>query len=144
MKKRNRLAAVTAVAITIGVLVWAYHPKPIKVQTGRAERGELRVTVDEEAETRVHDRFEIATPVTGRLRRIELHAADPVEEGQIVARVEPLPLDARERSELLARLEQARANQREADALVERTQVDRDQARRNHERAAKLQASGVV
>jgi HlyD family secretion protein len=144
MKKRNRLAAVTALVITIAVLVWAFRPKPIKVETGRVERGTLRVTVDEEAETRVHDRFEIATPVTGRLRRVELHAADPVEAGQIVARVEPLPLDARERSELLARLEQARASQREADALVERTQVDRDQARRNLERTAKLQASGVV
>jgi HlyD family secretion protein len=144
MKKRNRLAAVSAVAITIGLLVWAFRPKPIKVETGRVTRGTLRVTVNEEAETRVHDRFDIATPVTGRLRRIELHPADPVEAGQIVARVEPLPLDPRERSELLARLEQARANQREADAQVERAQIDRDQARRNHERTAKLQASGVV
>jgi len=114
------------------------------VETGRTQRGTLRVTVDEEAETRVHDRFEIAAPVTGRLRRIELHAADPVDAGQVVVQIEPLPLDPRERSELLARLEQAQASKREAEALVERTRVDHDQAQRNRERASKLQASGVV
>lgn len=144
MKKRNRLVAAAVVVIMIGLLGWAFRRKPIKVETGRAARETLRVTVDEEAETRVHDRFEIATPVTGHLRRIELHAADPVETGQTVARVEPLPLDPRERSELLARLKQAQASEREAEAIVERARVDRDQARRNHERASKLQASGVV
>ncbi len=65
----------------IALVAWAFVPKPIKVEKGRVERGSLRVTVDEEAETRVHDRFEIAAPVTGRLQRIELHAADPVEKG---------------------------------------------------------------
>lgn len=144
MKKRNRLVGAAAVAIAIGLLAWAFRPKPIKVETGRVQRETLRLTVDEEAETRVHDRFDIATPVTGRLRRIELHAADPVYAGQVVAQVEPLPLDPRERSELSARLEQAQAGKREAEALVERTRVEHDQARRNRERASKLQAGGVV
>lgn len=144
MKKRNRLAGVAAVVIAVGLVAWAFRPKPIKVEIGRAQRGALRVTVDEEGETRVHDRFEIATPVTGRLRRIELHAADPVGAGQVVAQVEPLPLDPRERSELLARVEQAQAAKREAEALVERTRVDHHQAQRNRERASKLQVGGVV
>ncbi len=144
MKKRNRLIGAMAVVIVIGLLAWVFRPKPIKVETGRTQRGTLRVTVDEEAETRVHDRFEIAAPVTGRLRRIELHAADPVEAGQVIVQIEPLPLDPRERDELLARLKQAQASKREAEALVERTRVDHDQAQRNRERASKLQARGVV
>lgn len=144
MKKRNRLIGAFAVVIVIGLLAWVLRPKPIKVETGRTQRGTLRVTVDEEAETRVHDRFEIAAPVTGRLRRIDLHAADLVDAGQVVVQIEPLPLDPRERSELLARLEQAQASKREAEALVERSRVDHDQAQRNRERASKLQASGVV
>lgn len=144
MKKRGRVFAVVVGALLIFLAVWAFVPKPIKVERGRVQRGVLRVTVDEEAETRVHDRFEIATPVTGRLRRIELHAADPVEPGQTLAQIEPLPLDSRERAELLARFESARASNQEAEALVERTRAEYEQARRNRERALKLGATGVI
>lgn len=141
MKKRNRVGAALAGAALIVLLIWAFAPKPIKVERGHVQRGLLRVTVDEEAETCVHDRFEIATPVTGHLRRIELHAADPVEPGQTLAQIEPLPLDPRERAELLARLESAQAGKREAEALVERTGAEYEQARRNRERASRLGAT---
>jgi HlyD family secretion protein len=144
MKKRSLIVACIAGIILIAVIIWAFVPKPITVESGRVQRGTLRVTVDEEGETRVHDRFEIAMPVTGRLRRIELHAADSVETGQIVAQIEPLPLDPRERAELLARLEQAQASQREAEAVVERTGIERNQSRRNLERALKLEGGGVI
>jgi HlyD family secretion protein len=141
---KRRIFTVVVVALLILFVVWAFMPKPIKIERGRAQRETLRVTVDEEAETRVHDRFEIATPVTGRLRRIDLHAADPVEIGQPLAQIEPLPLDPRERGELLARFESAVAIEREAAAMVERTRVEHEQARRNLERASRLEASGVV
>ena len=144
MKKRRHFVAVLVGAIVIGWIAWAFVPKPIKVEKGRVEHGGLSVTVDEEAETRVHDRFEIAAPVTGRLQRIELHAADPVKRGQVLAQIEPLPLDPRERAELLARIESTQASQREADALVERTRAEYEQAERNRERASKLAAAGVI
>lgn len=144
MKKLSRFVGVLVGAIVIALVAWAFVPKPIKVENGRVERGSLRVTVDEEAETRVHDRFEIAAPVTGRLQRIELHAADPVEEGQLVAQIEPLPLDPRERAELLARVESTEATRREAEANVERIRTEYEQARRTRERASKLAASGVI
>ena len=108
MKKRSRLITIFIGAVVAGLVTWAFLPKPIKVERCRVERGPLRVTVDEEAETRVHDRFEVATPVAGRLRRIELHAADPVEPGQSLAQIEPLPLDPRERAVLGARRREIR------------------------------------
>ena len=144
MNKRSHFVAVFVGAIVIVLVAWAFVPKPIKVERGRVERGGLLVTVNEEAETRVHDRFEIAAPVTGRLRRIELHAADPVERGQLLAQIEPLPLDPRERAELLARVESTQASQREAEATVERIRTDYEQARRNRERASRLAATGVI
>ncbi|MBZ5616512.1 MAG: efflux RND transporter periplasmic adaptor subunit [Acidobacteriia bacterium] len=144
MKKSSRFVEVLVGAIVIALVAWAFVPKPIKVEKGHVERGSLRVTVDEEAETRVHDRFEIAAPVTGRLQRIELHAADPVEEGQLLAQIEPLPLDPRERAELLARVESTQATRREAEANVERIRTEYEQARRTRERASKLAASGVI
>lgn len=144
MKKRSRVVIVAVGAVVIVLVIWAFLPEPIKVERGRVQHGSLRVTVDEEAETRVHDRFEIATPVTGRLRRIQLHAADPVEIGQTLAQIEPIPLDPRERAELLARVESAQASQHEAEALVELTRVEHEQAKRNRQRASKLAASGVI
>lgn len=144
MKKRTRLLSVFVAMVAIALLVWAFLPKPLRVESGRVERGTLRVTVDEEAETRVHDRYEVATPVAGRLRRIELHAADLVEPGQFLAQIEPLPLEPRQRDELSARVESARASQREAESLVERTRAENEQAKRNHERALKLSSSGVI
>lgn len=144
MKARSRLLAIFLVAIAMLLFVWAFVPKPIRVETGRVARGTLQVSVDEEAETRVHDRFEIATPVAGRLRRIELHASDPVTAGQPLAQIEPLPLDPQQRDELLARLESARASQREAEALVERMRAEYEQAERNFVRASKLSTDGVI
>jgi HlyD family secretion protein len=144
MKRRSYFITIFMTAGVIGLLVWAFMPKPIKVERGRVERGVLRVTVDEEAETRVHDRFEITTPVAGRLRRIDLHAADPVETGQSLAQIEPLPVDPRERAELLARVESVQASQREAEALLERTRAEYEQARRNRERSSKLWATGLI
>ncbi|MGC2196701.1 MAG: efflux RND transporter periplasmic adaptor subunit [Terriglobales bacterium] len=144
MKKRSHFVAILVGAIVIALIAWAFVPKPIKVEKGRVQRGSLSVTVDEEAETRVHDRFEVAAPVTGRLQRIELHAADSVERGQILAQIEPLPLDPRERAELVARVESTQASQREAEAIVERIRTENEQARRNRERASKLAATGVI
>jgi HlyD family secretion protein len=144
MKKRTYLISIIVAALLIALLLWAFMPTPIKVERGWVQRGSMRVTVDEEAETRVHDRFEIATPVTGRLQRIELHTSDPVERGQVLAQIEPVPLDVRERAELQARLQSTQASQRETEASVERYRAEYEQARRNRERASKLTAAGVI
>lgn len=144
MKKRGHVIGLAFGLVVILLLAWAFLPKPAKVDMGRVERGDLRVTVDEEAETRVHDRFEITAPVSGRLQRLELHAGDPVVVGQILAQIEPLPLDPRERAELLARVESARASEREAQAMVDHARAGYEQARRNRDRAVKLAGAGVI
>ncbi len=144
MKKRGRTIGIAFGLAAILLLAWAFLPKPVKVEVGRVQRGNLRVTVDEEAETRVHDRFEITAPVNGRLQRVELHAGDPVEVGQLLAQIEPLPLDPRERAELLARVESARASEREAEALVDHARAGYEQARRNRDRAVGLAREGVI
>ena len=40
-------------------------------------RGPMQVTIDEEGETRVRERFVVSAPVAGRLQRIELEPGDP-------------------------------------------------------------------
>lgn len=134
-----------AAAIVVAtLLVLAFQPQPIKVESARATRGPLVVTVDEEGETRAHDRYLVATPVAGRLERIELHEGDPVVAGDVVARLHPIPLSAREREEQLARVAAAEANVREAEERVHRAAVAAQQSTRERERIDKLVTQGFI
>ena len=67
------LAAVTATAATAAVL----RPAAIPVEVVTATRGALEVTLDEEGETRVRERFVVSAPVAGRVLRIQVEPGDP-------------------------------------------------------------------
>lgn len=129
---------------TLILLVVALRPEPVAVQTATVLRGPLQVTVEEEAETRAHDRFVVGAPVSGRLLRVELHDGDPVEEGQVVARIAPAPLGPRECAEQQARVEQAEARHQEANDMLRRAQMDHEQARRESDRMQNLVERGLV
>ena len=129
-------------AVAAGVLL--LRPAVLPVETGQVTQGPLRVTVDEEGETRAHDRFVVAAPVAGRLARVDLHDGDPVIAGQVVATIHPLPLDPRERRQLIARVEAAAAGQREAEARFARARADAEQARRERERHEQLATGGII
>ncbi len=101
---RKHLAwGASAAAFAALLFVWL-APEPVPVETALATRGPIRVTVDEEGEIRAHDRYVVAAPVSGRLLRVELLDGDPVKEGEVVARIAPLPLTTREREELVAKV----------------------------------------
>ena len=142
MQKRILLLALGAAIVTL--LVVALLPSPLTVEAVRASRGPLRVTIDEEGETRAHDRFMVAAPVAGRLERVEFEDGDAVTRGQVVAVIHPLPLDVRSKAEAIARVDSAEAGKREAAAQVQHAQADQDQARRERERAGKLVKEGLV
>jgi HlyD family secretion protein len=132
-------------ALAIGAaLVFSLLPGPVVVEIAKVRVGALQVTVDEDGETRAHDRFVVSAPVAARVARIELHEGDPVTQGQIVANLWPLPLSARERVEQLARISAAEAQLREAGERVRRAQTDHEQARRDSQRMGKLAADGMV
>ena len=129
-----RRKRVLTIGLMIAVLAWmaaVLRPAPLVVEAARAERGVLRVTIDEEGETRVHDRFVVAAPVGGRLARIELREGDPIEVQQILTTIAPLPLGAREREEQLAKVKAAEALQKEAEAQVHYAQIAFEQTRRD-------------
>jgi HlyD family secretion protein len=136
-------AAIAAVAV--GLLAWiALRPEAVPVEVAAAARGPLTVTVDEQGETRVHDRFSVTAPVAGKVLRIELHEGDPVRSGQVVARIVPAPLGPREREAQLARVASFEALAREAGQRLRHAEEDAVQARREDERLAALAASGLV
>ena len=108
--------------------------------TSRAvEQGAMQVTIDEEGETRVRERFVVSAPVMGRVERIELEPGEPVVRGKtVVARLTPAAaplIDVRTQAELAAAVEAARAAVGQARAELTRAArhadagaVDRRQA----------------
>ena len=145
-RKRLRGLIITLVVVLIvgAIIVFALIPSPLTVEVGRVGRGPLQVTIDQEGETRVHDRFVLSSPVIGRLIRVDLDDGDPIRKGQIVARIDPVPLNQRERKEVYARVEAAAAALRLATAREAHAREDREQARRDRERAERLAKEGVI
>jgi HlyD family secretion protein len=141
---RRRILVVAAVVASLAAALVAFLPDRVAVETAPAVRGPLRVTVDEEGETRARDRFTVAAPVAGRLERVQLEEGDAVARDQVVARLYLVPLDPRERVQAEGRLLTAQALQREAEEIAQRAQADADQARRDRERAAALQQQGYI
>src|SRR5512144_695404 len=131
----------TAVIVIVALMLAA---TPVAVEITRVGLGSLRVTIDEDGETRGHDRFVLSAPVAGRVARIELHEGDPVARDQVVAELWPLPLSAREREEQLARISAAEAQLREASERVRQARASHEQARREQTRMEKLAAGGFV
>lgn len=148
MKRFTRIILLILVlGAAIFAAIIALQPAPVRVEVARTRRGLLRVTIDAEGKTRVRDRFVVAAPVTGRLARIELRRGNTVARGDVIARIDPLPmapLDPRQLAEARARVAAAEQLKNEAGAVVERARADCEQARREFARAEKLIETGDV
>jgi len=139
------LAMLAAVLAILAVALW---PDSVEVDIARAVRGPLQVTIDEEGETRVRERFAVSAPVAGRLRRIELEPGDPVERGGTVLAsltpVQPTLLDARAQAELTAGVEAARAAVGQTQADRQRAVAELDRARSLLRRQEALAEAGAI
>jgi HlyD family secretion protein len=145
MNRTIKRVLMTLAAVAAAILVaLAFRPKPVEVDAAEVVKGPLQVTVDEDGETRAHDRFTLAAPIAGRLSRIEFHEGDQVGPGTVLATISPLPLDAREIAEIRARIQSAEARKREADELVARWESDHAQSARDLNRARQLAKERII
>ena len=141
---------IIVIIITAGVLlgiVYGFMPKPVPVDLVKASRGPLRVTVEEEAKTRVKDRFIVSAPVAGFMRRIKFDVGDRVRKGQPLAELEPLKsnlLDPRSRAAAEAAVSSAEASLKVEEERVRAATADTEYARKNFERVKKLYEGGYV
>jgi HlyD family secretion protein len=104
---------VLSALLVLAAIVYGFIPGPVMVDASPVVRDTLRVTVNEEGRTRVKDRFVVSAPVAGYLRRIVLRVGDSVEQGMIVAELEPMRsdvLDPRSRAQATARVAAAEAS----------------------------------
>ncbi len=130
--------------VVIALVVLMLRPSPVAVDTARLVSGPLRVTIEEDGESRAHDRYVIAAPVAGSLERLELHDGDRVARNQIITRIDPPPLDSRQRQEYTARVQAAEARQHQAVEEVERARARRQLALRELDRAERLAKDGTI
>jgi HlyD family secretion protein len=144
--RNPRLIAV--VLIVAVILVAALWPSAIEVDVATVARGPMQVTIDEEGETRVRDRFVVSAPVMGRVERIELEPGDPVVRGKtVVARLTPAAaplIDPRTQGELSAAVEAARAVVGQARAERDRAAAALARAQSTARRLETLLKSGAI
>jgi HlyD family secretion protein len=146
---RSRALRLTVLIVAVALLVvWALRPAAVPVDVATAARGALLITVDEEGETRVRDRYVVSAPVPGRMRRIELEPGDPVKAGTTVLAMfepaDPALLDARTRAEVQARVQAAESSVGGARAERQRVAADLEFAQRELKRYQDLDREGLT
>jgi HlyD family secretion protein len=145
LKNKRLVAGVVVVAAIVAFALW---PESMDVGVATVARGPMQVTIDEDGETRMRDRFVVSAPVAGRLQRIELEPGDAVVGGKtLLARLttaeSPL-LDARTRGELTAGVEAARAAVGQAQAERARAAAELARARATLRRQEELMKAGAI
>ncbi len=147
MPHRTTILIALTVALVLALLAWSFRPRPLLVDPVLAEPALVTVSVREQAYTRVQDRFEISAPLAGYAPRVELDVGDPVEAGQVLLELQPLPsalLDPRARE--VARVEVARAEAvlASAEATLQARRADAELAERELQRLEPLFERGTI
>ena len=145
---RPRVLWILAALLIVVVLAWAFRGDAVSADFATVEKGTLRVTLEEEGETRVPDRYLVSAPMPGRMLRVELEPGDAVRAGEtvLVRLVPPDPalLDARTRAELSATVQAAQASVGAARAARDRIRADLKFARTELQRYRDLAREGIA
>ncbi|TPV94421.1 MAG: HlyD family efflux transporter periplasmic adaptor subunit [Myxococcales bacterium FL481] len=142
---KRALGAAFLLAV-VGMVVVAWIPKPLPIETAEVTRGDLLVTVSEDGRTRVKDRYVVSAPLAGNLARIELRPGDDVSRDRVLARIVPVTtplLDARSREQARARVAAATAGTKRARAQIERAKAALAFADQEAQRIAPLVEQGI-
>jgi len=138
----------TLAALLIGTLVWMFMPKPIAVDLSAVSTGQLVVTVNETAETRVRDTFVLSAPVAGHIGRIESEPGDQVVALEsVLATIEPIDpglLDVRSRAQAQAAVGAAEAAEKLAVANLASMTADIEFAQAEFKRIRQLRDEKMV
>ena len=150
-KPRHLLRKTLTWAVGLGLLAvigLGLRPQPIEVELGTVTRGPLTVHVVEEGKTRIRNRYVVAAPVAGQMRRVALKAGDEVKAGvTVITTIEPALsplLDPRARTQAEARVKAAEAAKMQAVQSLDMAKTAEKFALTNWERARKLITSGSI
>ncbi|MBK7457517.1 MAG: HlyD family efflux transporter periplasmic adaptor subunit [Betaproteobacteria bacterium] len=147
MNRRTMLIGGVAVAALVALLAWAFAPRPVEVEVAEATMGPFETTVDEDARTRVADRYVVSAPLAARLQRVSLREGDAVAAGDLLATLLPAfspMLDERSLLEQQARVATAQAGVQLASTRIGAARVALEQARAEQRRTEQLAQQGFV
>lgn len=145
MQKRTRWILIGGgLAIIAAVVIVRQAGTAIEVSTAVIRPDSLVAVVQEEGRTRVHERFIVAAPTTGRLARIAIEEGDWVAMGTLVARIFPAPPDVRDAAVRRAELNAAESRRTEAESQVRDAEQRAEQAKREALRSKSLFDAGAI
>ena len=146
---KSRSAVIGGAGLLLALFfLYAFWPRPMRVDIGTVARGRLMVTVDEEAKTRVRDAYMVSAPAAGRLLRVDVEPGDTVIGGEtVLAQIMPSTptiLDARSEEQASAAVNAAEAALTLARAEVKKAAAEADFAKAEVSRARTLREENVV
>src|SRR5690348_15723869 len=89
---RTRIVWIAVAVVIVALFALLLRPTAVPVETAAVDRGPLQATVEGEGKTRLHERYVVSATVGGRLSRVDWMENDKVTAGQVLARIDPLPL----------------------------------------------------
>lgn len=147
MKRSTVVSSAVAALALAALLAWAFSPRPVEVEAAEATVGAFETTIDEDARTRLTERYIVSAPLAGRLQRVTLREGDAVAAGDVLATLLPVlspMLDERSLREQQARVGAAEAALQRAASRIGAAQVARQQARNELRRTEQLAQQGFV
>lgn len=144
----NRSVAIGAgVVVALALLVYGFWPEATPVSVEEATRDSLRVTVEEEGQTRLREEYVVSAPTTGYLRRVPGEAGDSVAQDEVLARLATLPskvLDASDYQAAEAQVQAARAAVQRAKEERTGAEASFQYAKEEHRRLQRLHEQGTA
>ena len=132
----------------IGFVIYGMSAKPVAVEMATISRGPLTVEVVEEGKTRIRNRYVVAAPIAGQMRRVSLKPGDEVKAGvTVLTTIEPQAaplLDARARAQAEAAVAAARAGEQKAEEALQMAQTAAQFAQANWDRIKVSSQKGSV
>jgi len=147
MQTKNKWLMGGAVSALLLVLAWAFAPRPQAVEIASAQAGRFELGIEEDAKTRVQERYLVSAPLAGRWLRPQLKEGDAVQAGAVLGVLQPTLAaltDARSRAELAARAEAASDAVQAATARLAAVGIAQAQAQQELSRSEALARQGYL
>lgn len=114
------------VLLALGVILWAFSPRPLEVETEKLQRGRFERSIENDGWTQLRDRYIVSAPLTGQMERLSLKEGDTVRQGDVIAYLRPVSPALLNEREVQTQREHILSLQ--AQVLVAKTSVERAQS----------------